>query len=213
MHRGPILKTTLFLAFLCLTPLAVLRAQLEPAPPDISVTPGTVAVDPDAAERNFLKELVSPRAFLLDTIPGAVISQWHKFPKEWGTGRVAFEKRLASQYGQFLTGELVEFGVKAIHEEHTRYIRRGKGTFFGRMGYVIASTVVGRKNDGTPTFAISNPASAYGGWALATLWNPKSERTAGSVFGWGTANMGMIGAGHLVKEFWPDVKSVFRRKK
>ena len=176
------------------------------------MTPASVAADPNATIEGLAKELVGPRAFLLDTIPGAVIAQWHKFPKEWGTGRVAFEKRLASQYGQFLTGELMEFGVKAIHDEHTSYVRLGHGNFFRRMGHVLTSEVVGRKDDGSPTPAFALAADAYGGWALATLWNPKSEQTARSIFGWGTADMGVIGAGRVVKEFWPDVRSLFRKK-
>jgi hypothetical protein len=188
---------------------AVCHAQEEAAPPD---TPAPAAdVNAPPPKQPLLKRLISVQA-VTATLPGAIIQQFHDWPVEWGKNRHGFEKRAASLYGQFVIGVLIEDGVKAVHHEDTSYRRRGYGNFFGRTGYVIVHTVLARKDDGHLTMAYSLPANAYGSWAIATLWSPRELRTPGSIFEWGSAGVG-VGAGtNLLKEFWPDIKRVFKKQ-
>jgi hypothetical protein len=180
----------------------------QPVPPVIpSVTTPT-----DPPDRGFWWDLISPRA-LLATAPGTILDQLHQFPKEWGEGVPAAEKRAASLYGQFVVGDLIERGVKAIDKENTRYRRRGEGNFFLRMDHIIVFTVVARKSDGGYTPAYSTLANDYGSWAIATLWSPHSLRNPASIFEWGTGNVGVRAGGNFLREFWPDVKSIFRKNK
>ena len=159
-----------------------------------------------------LKRVFSMQA-LTATVPGAILQQVHDWPNEWGKKRLGFEKRLGSLYGQFVVGVLIEDGVKAIHHEDTRYRRLGQGNFFKRTGHVITDTVTARKRDGSRTVALSMPANAYGSWAIATLWSPRELRTAGSIFEWGSAGVGTSAATNLAREFWPDLKGIFHKKK
>src|ERR1039458_2195889 len=159
-----------------------------------------------------LKRLFSMQA-LTATVPGAILQQVHDWPNEWGKKRLGFEKRLGSLYGQFVVGVLIEDGVKAIHHEDTRYRRLGQGNFFKRTGHVITDTVTARKRDGSRTVALSMPANAYGSWAIATLWSPREYRTAESIFEWGSAGMGVSAGTNLLREFWPDLKGIFHRKR
>jgi hypothetical protein len=141
-----------------------------------------------------------------------LLDQWHPFPKEWGEGTRSVEKRVASLYGQFVIGDALERTVCAIDHESTRFTRRGSGGFFPRFAHVVIDTVVARKPDGSRLPAYSMLANDYGSWAIATLWCPPSERTARSIFGWGTGNVGVRAGGNLFREFWPDIKSAFRKK-
>ncbi len=141
------------------------------------------------------------------------MDQLHPFPKEWGEGTRALEKRAASLYGQFAIGDFLERGVCAVDGENTRFARRGSGGFFGRFAHVVVDTVVARKANGARLPAYSMLANDYGSWAIATLWSPRSLRTPGSIFGWGTGNVGVRAGGNLVREFWPDVKSLFHKRK
>jgi hypothetical protein len=197
---------------------AVGRAQeetvAEPPKTGQPVAPVIPAVTTpqDPPDRGFWRDLISPRA-LLATAPGTILDQIHEFPKEWGEGVPAAEKRAASLYGQFVIGDLIERGVKAIDKENTHYRRRGEGNFFRRMDHIIVFTVVARKPDGGYTPAYSTLANDYGSWAIATLWSPRSLRNPASIFEWGTGNVGVRAGGNLLREFWPDVKSVFRKKK
>ncbi len=167
---------------------------------------------PDESHTTFLKRWFSLEA-VGATVPGAVLQQVHDWPQEWGGKRLGFEKRVASLYGQFVIGVAIEDGVKAIHAEDTRYRRLGQGNFFRRTGHVITGTVTAGKPGGGRTVAWSLPANAYGSWAIATLWSPREYRTAGSIFEWGTAGMGASAGTNLLKEFWPDFKGLFHKKK
>lgn len=191
------------------------RAQDEPATP--SAQPQKPAANAPAGyspapKKPLLKRLISVEA-VTSTLPGAIIQQVHDWPAQWGRDRLGFEKRVGSLYGQFVVGVLIEDGVKAIHHEDTRYRPRGYGSFFARTGYVIVHTVLARNDQGNLTMAYSMPANAYGSWAIATLWSPREFRNAESIFEWGTAGVGVVAGTNLLREFWPDIKGVFRKKK
>lgn len=209
----------LCLGFACLSTVARAQDQTVTDPPateqpkpDTPVAPVTpVASNPDPPDHGFWKDLISPRA-LLATAPGTLLDQIHEFPKEWGNGLPGAEKRAASLYGQFVIGDLIERGVKMIDKESTHYRRLATGNFFRRTGHVIAFTVVARKPDGGFSPAYSTLANDYGSWAIATLWSPHSLQNAASIFEWGTGNVGVRAGGNLLREFWPDVKSIFKKK-
>ncbi len=215
-------RTASVLCLLLVTIAVVCHAQEEAAPP-ASATPATAAPNSAPAsttsattnnlppQKPLLKRFFSVQA-VTSTLPGAILQQFHDWPAEWGKDRLGFEKRVASLYGQFVIGLTIEAGVKAVHHEDTRYRRRGYGNFFGRTAYVVEHTVLARKDDGNLTMAYSMPANAYGSWAIATLWSPREFRTPGSIFEWGSAGMGTMAGTNFLREFWPDLKSVFKKK-
>jgi hypothetical protein len=162
--------------------------------------------------RTFVKRLYSVHA-LTSTLPAALVEQVHDWPDQWGKDRLGFEKRIASLYGQFVIGVGLEETVKAIHYEDTRYRRLGRGNFFRRTAHVITDTVTARRQDGSRTPAWSLAANAYGSWGIATLWSPREYRTAVSIVEWGSSGMGTFAVSNLAREYWPDIKGVFHRKK
>jgi hypothetical protein len=203
-------QSLLLIGVLTLTGAAVCRAQdqapqTKPAGTTAEGAPSTPPHEP------VLKRLFSVEA-LVSTVPGAILQQVHDWPDQWGKKRLGFERRIGSLYGQFVIGVLIEGGVKAIDHEDTRYRRMGQGNFFKRAGHVITDTVTARRPDGSRMMALSTPANAYGSWAIATLWSPREFRNAGSIFEWGTAGMGVSAGANLVREFWPDLKSIFHKK-
>jgi hypothetical protein len=173
---------------------------------------GVTDQTPPAKKQSFLKRMFSLQA-LTATVPGAVLQQVHDWPEEWGKQRAGFEKRAASLYGQFVIGAAIEEGVMTLHHEDPTYHRLGHGNFIKRTAHVITDTVTARKPDGRRTISLSMPANAYGSWAIATLWSPREYRSAGSIFEWGSAGVGTAAGSNFAREFWPDVKAVFRRKK
>jgi hypothetical protein len=145
---------------------------------------------------------------------GATLSdQIRHFPGEWGHGAThGIGTRAASEYGQVAIGNLIESGVQKLHKEDPRYFRGGQGNFFSRTWHVIENTVVVHSTGGRRVVSLALPASAYGNWAIATRWSPDDLRGAGSIFLWGTSNVGMKMAGNFAREFWPDVKAAFKRR-
>jgi len=199
-------------AALCGSAWAQSDSAAAPADPELKAAPDAAAADSTPINKPILKRLFSVEA-VGATLPGALVQQAHNWPSEWGGRRLGFEKRVGSLYGQFVAGVLIENGVKAIDHEDTRYFRAGSGNFFKRTAHVITGTLVARKPGGGRMFAWSVPANAYGSWAIATLWSPREYRTAGSIFQWGSAGMGVSAGTNFLREFWPDVKGVFRKKK
>lgn len=183
----------------------------EAKPADATAAPMRPVYTPPR-HKPFFKRWISLQA-LSATVPGAIVQQFHDWPTEWGPTRLGFEKRLGSLYGQFAVGVLIEDGVKAIHPEDTHYRRLGDGPFFKRTAHVITGTVTARSLDGSRTVAWSLPANAYGSWAIATLWSPREFRNGESIAEWGTAGMGVTAGVNLAKEFWPDIRSIFHKKK
>jgi hypothetical protein len=183
-------------------PVAGSNAGTQPVPPAASAVEIT---------RRFYQNLFTWQA-VSATLPAAVIEQLHGWPAEWGRTDVGFGKRAASLFGQFVIGNAIEDGVRAIHPQNTIYHRLGEGNFFKRFGHVAVRTVVAAKPGGGYEPAYSRLANAYGSWAIATLWSPDEYRTPGSIAKWGTAGVGAMAISNLGREFWPDLTHLFHKK-
>lgn len=183
-------------------PVSASSPEAQPAAAD-ATSPG--------ASKPFYKRLFTGEA-LSASLPGAAIGQWHDWPAEWGPTGAGFAKRTASLFGQFVIGNAIEDGVRAIHPQNTRYVRSGEGSFFKRVEHVVTGTVLAGKPDGGRELSYSRLANAYGSWAIATLWSPPEFRTPGSIFEWGTAGVGAMAVTNLAREFWPDLKRRFHKK-
>ena len=195
---------------------AVGRAQDTTQPPagsepEVTATSSESAPANRTPQKPFYKKIFALQA-LYSTVPSAVVQQLHDWPDEWGKKRIGFGKRIASLYGQFVIGSLIEDGVKAVHPEDTRYVRLGEGNFFRRTSHAVARTFLAGKPGGGSTPAYSLLANSYGSWAIATLWSPREFRNLGSIAEWGTAGMGATLSANAVREFWPDLKALFRKK-
>jgi hypothetical protein len=179
------------------------RAQTETAAanatPEVSPPPASIT-----------RDLFGPGTFER-ALAAAVSDQIRRFPEEWGHGAThGFGARAASEYGQVAIGNLIESGVQSLHKEDPRYFRRGSGNFFQRTLHVIGNTLVVHSTSGGRTVSLALPASAYGSWAIAARWYPAELHGVASLFQWGSANVGMKAAGNFFREFWPDMKGIFR---
>ena len=184
------------------------------APVSAAAAPPPPASDPSLLppQLHFYQRMFTVPAFLA-TVPSSLLETWHNWPQEWGTHYAGFEKRAASNYAQFVIGAMLEDGVKAIDHEDTRYRRLGQGNFFKRAAHVLTNSLLARLPDGSRIPAYSLAVNAYGSWALATLWSPREFRTVGSIAEWGTPALGTNVAAGAIREFWPDLKVLFQRKK
>ena len=154
-------------------------------------------------------QLIGIQAFV-ETIPGTASDHARNFPKEWTRSYEGLGKRFASQYGQFLVSETVEFGVSALHHEDPRYFRMPGASVKRRIGHSIASAFVARKADGSgSTIVLGRFAGVYGSWYVAQKWEPNSATGVGQFFLWGTVGMFTKTFANTFHEFWPDAKRKF----
>lgn len=154
-------------------------------------------------------QLVGIQAFI-ETIPGTASDHARNFPKEWTRSFEGLGKRFASQYGQFLVSETVEFGVSALHHEDPRYFRMPGASVKRRVAHTITSAFVARKADGSgSTIALGRFAGVYGSWYVAQKWEPQSATGVGQFMLWGTVGMFTKTFANAFHEFWPDAKRKF----
>jgi hypothetical protein len=126
-----------------------------------------------------------------------------------GYGRYYWRAFADGVSGTFFTEAI----VPAITHEDPRYYTKGHGGFFRRMGYALSRTVVTRTDSGGLTF---NAAEVVGNLAEAGLSNayyPPEERGLKQTGrDWGM-QMESAAVNNIAKEFWPDIRNKFFRRK
>ena len=163
--------------------------------------------------RVLAKRLFGPVA-VVETLPGAMISQVSNFPRDWDRGWPGARNRLASQYGQFAISELTEFFVAPALNEDPRYERLGSRFPFGqRVKRAVVGTFWVRQLQGDGhTVAFSRFAGAFASWGVASRWHPPEHRDF-SEFAWrGSMRLGVKVGGNAFREFWPDIRQRLRRR-
>ena len=143
----------------------------------------------------------------------AAMDQADNDPPEWEQGMAGFGRRAASRFGRLALQETIEMGGGALLGEDPRYRRCACSGFFRRSGHALVSTVLTRNRNGKPTVAFARLGGVYGGSMLATrLWYPDRYTATGDGFRLANISLGVSGGVNLMREFWPDLKRVLRRK-
>ena len=123
-------------------------------------------------------------------------------PKEWGTGGSGFEKRAASDVGEFVIQESVTEGLAAAMNRPLDYTRCGCRSAGSRIGHALALSVVDQMPDGHHALAIPRIVGAFGGSFAQASWRPGPSRDRTRVALGNAATSLAIGAGiNLFHEF------------
>jgi hypothetical protein len=134
-------------------------------------------------------------------------------PKEYGPNWGGFGDRYGMRLTGVSSGNAIEAGFGALWGEDPRYFpssRRGFGT---RVKYVIQTTFVAPRRDGTWHPAYARYIGNVGNNFLSNTWRVDSENGPGSALV--RCVLGVVGrmSGNAFAEFWPDVrKRVWRNR-
>ncbi len=115
------------------------------------------------------------RDLVYGTVEGLAFAgydQTQKQPPEWGTGWVGYEKRAASNVGEFYIQELVNEGLAAAMNRPLGYKRcvcRGVGD---RTAWAIRRAFTDQLPNGTLPLAIPRIVGAYAGSFAQASWRP-----------------------------------------
>jgi hypothetical protein len=131
----------------------------------------------------------------------------------FGQGMVGYMKRFGTAYGDQMIGNMMTEGfVPALGHQDPRYFRLGEGTKKYRMWYAVKQILVAKMDSGRPTFNFSE----WGGNAIATAvsnaYYPDTRDVTDNVEKWLIAVATDTFSNEL-KEFWPDVKAHFKKKR
>jgi hypothetical protein len=128
------------------------------------------------------------RDLLYGTAEGLAFSgvdQLRTDPPEWGKGWRGYEKRVASNVGEFLIQETVTEGLAAAMDRPLDYKRCRCKKFDDRLVHAARGALFDEMRDGSHELAIPRIVGAYTGSFAQAAWRPK---TANSVLRVGLVN-------------------------
>jgi hypothetical protein len=107
----------------------------------------------------------------------AGIAQLENDPSQWGKGWPGYEKRLASNLGEFYIQEGVTEGLAAAMDRPLDYTRCTCREFGGRVAWAIRGAVTDPMRDGSHPLAVPRIVGAYAGSFAQATWMPKTGNT------------------------------------
>lgn len=149
-----------------------------------------------------LKRTFEPAEILRLSV-SAAWNQKRNYPSEWGQGWDAFGVRMASQVGQQMVREQIEFGVWAFDHEDPRYRRSGLTGVWPRTRFAVIHTFVTRSDSGNAMPAYSRFVGDYGAGFISRQWYPDRFHTVGQGLESGTISLGFDVGMNVLREFWP----------
>jgi hypothetical protein len=103
--------------------------------------------------------------------------------------------------------------IPALTHEDPRYYTLGHGGFFHRAGYALAQVIVTKTDSGGRSFNYSEIVGNGMEAGLSNLYYPSEERSLHNTAVNFVAQLEAASLNNLVREFWPDIRHKFLRKK
>jgi hypothetical protein len=132
----------------------------------------------------------------------------------YGQGAEGYGKRFGAAYADNASTQFFgTFLYPVIFHQDPRYFRKANGTTSSRMGYAISRLFITRNDSGHSAPNVSLLLASASSAALSNVYYPAGDRSAGNAsvrFGISFATEAGF---NLMKEFWPDIKHKFSKKK
>jgi hypothetical protein len=161
--------------------------------------------------RDYLSSLIDGEA-VVRAAASAGIRQAEDVPEEWGGGAEGYRDRLGNAFAIQVIRRTLQHGAAAALHEDNRYFASGENGFFRRTKYAVRSTFLARHDNGQQYLSFSRFGAAGGAAFISRIWQPHSANSAGDgAVSFGIAIGGDIGF-NIFREFWPDLKSHFRKE-
>jgi len=130
----------------------------------------------------------------------------------FGQGTGGYAKRFGTGLADQVTGNyLVEWAMPSVLHQDPRYYRRGTGPAAKRAAYAVTRVFVTRTDSGRPTINLSDFAGNGISAAIGNLYYKDSRGLSDNLGRMATFTM-TEAFGDVMKEFWPDIKRVFKRR-
>lgn len=132
----------------------------------------------------------------------------------WGQGAKGFGIRYATDFGDQLAGNfMVGAVVPSIFHQDPRYFQSGKGSFWRRFGYALSRVIITRGDSGKTQFNISEIAGNGIAGVISNTYHPASDRSLEQTGQTWATQIAVDAIGFELKEFWPDIRRKFSKKK
>jgi hypothetical protein len=131
----------------------------------------------------------------------AAVDQQRNAPPEWGSGFSGYQKRAASNVGEFLIQEGVTEGLAAAMDRPLDYPRCHCSGTGNRIGHALVGAVADQMPNGRRKLAIPRIVGAYAGAFAQTSWRPQDGSHARLALENGTTSLAIGAAINLFQEF------------
>ena len=175
---------------------------IEPVP---LLAPGTL----DHKFQRYLSETYGPGR-QISTLARSAFSQAIGGSADWGTGAGAYRNRISSQMANHAARNTIRFGFDAALGTDSRYRKSEFNGFASRLGHALLSSVTTNRDGGGRMIGIPQIAGAYGSAFASNLWYPNTRNSTGDALIRGTSALGFSAGKNVFREFWPDIKQLFR---
>ncbi len=133
---------------------------------------------------------------------------------EWGQGARGYGIRYAANFGDHsISNYMVGAVFPTIFRQDPRYFQSGKGSFLQRTAYALERIVITQGDSGKKEFNISELGGNALAGVISNTYHPARERSFGQAAQtWGT-QIAVNAVGLELKEFWPDIRRRFTKRK
>jgi hypothetical protein len=143
----------------------------------------------------------------------ALLYQLENQNPSFGQGTKGYAKRFAASYGDQMIGNMMTEGfMPSLLHEDPRYFRLGTGTKLHRIGYALSRILLTRTDSGHTRFNFAEVGGNSIAAAISNAYSPDT-RTAGANAQKLLISCSTDAFSNVLKEFWPDVKRHFQKKK
>ncbi len=181
------------------------------APSDLPEAP-YAPLSPHQKFHLFTRQLYSPYTFVSAGID-ATYAQMTGDPYEYGGGLEGWGKRLGASLAGTESGRFFSrFLFPAMFHQDPRYFpARPKSGFIRRAWYAASRVAITRNDSGRSQFNYSEMFADLFTVSLANAYYPERERGFGDTLGRFGGTLLSNAGSNVTREFWPDIKRVFRR--
>jgi hypothetical protein len=159
-------------------------------------------VRPDAKtrEKRYFNSIFGPVA-VGKNVALAGYQTWQNSPEEWGPHWEGFGRRVASNFGQSIIKNSIQFGLDEALKLDSHFYRSKDKSVSARIGNALISPVTARTVTGKRTIGVPRIFATYASSVIAReTWYP-SRYTWKDGLKSGTISLGFSAAFNLVKEF------------
>lgn len=184
-------------------------------PNELTVEGATVVTPISTGEKFKLvtKGAFDPYEFVVVGILAGIGQATNNTP-EWGQGAKGYGIRYATNLGDLVIGNYMVGAVfPTVFRQDPRYFQSGKGSVWRRTAYALSRIVITQGDSGKKEFNISELGGNAVAGIVSNTYHPAENRSFGQASQTWATQLTVDAGGFVLKEFWPDIRRRFVKKK
>jgi hypothetical protein len=159
----------------------------------------------------FLKQTYSPYTFASAAFGATEAQATGQWP-HYGGGMQGWGKRVGATLANTESRRFIQgFALSTMLHQDPRYFYSPNRRFFPRVWYSATRAVITKNDQGDSTFNTSEFLGALFSSALQNSYYPRHDRSLGDTMNRFSGALSSDAIGDLLREFTPDMKSLFRK--